>query len=72
MNAIELVQPDGRPDAEKTVSIVSHLFSQHILVYTCGVRGNIIRFMPPLNVPESVLDQLIDALDRSFSATRNQ
>jgi 4-aminobutyrate aminotransferase len=72
MNAIELVQSDGRPDPEKTASIVARLFSQHILVYTCGVRGNVIRFMPPLNVAETVLDQLIDALDQSFSATRKQ
>jgi 4-aminobutyrate aminotransferase len=72
MNAIELIQPDGRPDPEKTASIVAHLFSKHILVYICGVRDNIIRFMPPLNVTETVLDQMIDALEQSFSAMRKQ
>jgi 4-aminobutyrate aminotransferase len=70
MNAIELVKPDGRPDPEKTAAIVAHLFSQKILVYTCGVRGNIIRFMPPLNVEEPVLGRLIDALDQAFVADR--
>jgi len=70
MNAIEVVKPDGRPDPEKTAAIVTHLFSNKILVYTCGVRGNIIRFMPPLNVEETVLDQLLDALDQGFAATR--
>ena len=50
-------------------AIVAHLFSQRILVYTCCVRGNIIRFMPPLNVEEAVLQQLIPALEQSFFAT---
>jgi len=70
MNAIELVQSDDRPDPEKTSAIVAQLFAQKILVYTCGVRGNIIRFMPPLNIEEPVLDQLIDALDQAFGAVR--
>jgi len=70
MNAIELVKADGRPDPEKTASIVDRLFSQHVLVYTCGVYGNIIRFMPPLNIEESVLDHLMDVLDQGFSASR--
>lgn len=72
MNAIELIKPDGQPDPERTAAIVAHLLSQHILVYTCGVRGNIIRFMPPLNVEEAILQQLIDALEQSFLVTRKK
>ena len=72
MNALELIQPDGQPDPERTAAIVAHLLSQHILVYTCGVRGNIIRFMPPLNVEEAILQQLIDALEQSFLVTRKK
>jgi len=68
MNAIELTQPDGSPDAEKTAEIVSYMFSLKILVYTCGVRGNILRFMPPLNVETDILNQVADVLDQSFSA----
>jgi len=72
MSAIEIVKPDGRPDPDKTAAIVAHLFSQRILVYTCGVRGNVIRFMPPLNVEEAALQQLIAALEQSFSAVRKK
>ncbi|UCD77037.1 MAG: aminotransferase class III-fold pyridoxal phosphate-dependent enzyme [Desulfobacterales bacterium] len=72
MNAIELIEPGGSPDAEKAAAIVSHMFSQKILVYTCGVRGNILRFMPPLNVETDVLNQVIDVLDQSFFATRKE
>ena len=70
MNAIELVKADGQPDPERTAAIVAHLFSLHILVYTCGVRGNIIRFMPPLNIEEAVLIRLLEALDQSMAAAR--
>jgi len=72
MNAIELVKPDGAPDPEKTAAIVAFMFSQKILVYTCGVRGNILRFMPPLNVETAILNQVLDTLDQSFCATRKE
>jgi 4-aminobutyrate aminotransferase len=72
MNAIEIVNPDGGPNPEKTAAIVAHLFSQHILVYTCGVRGNVIRFMPPLNVEEAALQEVIAALEQSFLAVRKK
>jgi 4-aminobutyrate aminotransferase len=72
MNAIEIVKPDGGQDPEKAAAIIAHLFSQNILVYTCGARGNIIRFMPPLNVEEADLRQLIAALEQGFSAIRKK
>jgi 4-aminobutyrate aminotransferase len=69
MNAVELVQPDGSPDPEKAAAIVSYMFSQKILIYTCGVRGNIIRFMPPLNIETDLLDQIVEVLDHSLRQT---
>ncbi|MEW6262822.1 MAG: aminotransferase class III-fold pyridoxal phosphate-dependent enzyme [Thermodesulfobacteriota bacterium] len=69
MNAVELVKADGTPDPEKTTSVTAYLFSQKILVYTCGVKGNIIRFMPPLNVEKSAFDRLLEALDQGFSVS---
>lgn len=70
MNVIELVKPDGQPDPDKAGVIVSHLFSLKCLVYSCGVRGNIIRFMPPLNVEQDLLDRFLGLLEQSFQATQ--
>ncbi|MFH1137351.1 MAG: aminotransferase class III-fold pyridoxal phosphate-dependent enzyme [Pseudomonadota bacterium] len=66
MNAIELVKPNGDPDPDKTAAVIARLFAAKILVYSCGVKGNIIRFMPPLNVERSILDRLLEALEQSF------
>ncbi|OGP63144.1 MAG: hypothetical protein A2V65_03880 [Deltaproteobacteria bacterium RBG_13_49_15] len=69
MNAIELVKPDGEPDTERANSLVAHLFSRRILIYTCGVKGNIIRFMPPLNIEQGILESVVEILDEGFSVS---
>jgi 4-aminobutyrate aminotransferase-like enzyme len=48
---------------------VAHLFSRRILIYTCGVKGNIIRFMPPLNIEQGILESVVEILDEGFSVS---
>jgi 4-aminobutyrate aminotransferase len=70
MNAIELIHPDGSPDPKAAASVIADLLSKKILVYSCGVKGNTLRFMPPLNVEKNVLDHISQALDDSLSTVR--
>ena len=61
MSAIELVQngdPD-RPDAELTKQIAAHALADGVLLLTCGVRGNVIRFLPPLTIEPELLDKAL-------------
>lgn len=61
MCAIEIVKdgdPD-RPDPELTRAIALEALCEGVLLLTCGVRGNVIRFLPPLTIEK---DLLADAL----------
>lgn len=59
MSAIELVlQGDAeQPAAELTRQIAADAASRGVLLLTCGVRGNVIRFLPPLTIEQSVFDE---------------
>ncbi len=70
MNAVEFVKENGEPDPEKAGKVREYFFSRKTLVLTCGVNGQAVRFIPPLNIEEalldSVLDQLAEALGQGF------
>jgi 4-aminobutyrate aminotransferase len=68
MNAVELVQKDGKPNAELASAVARHLREKKILVLTCGFKGQAVRFIPPLNVENEHLDQVLDALDEALGA----
>lgn len=64
MCAIEIVVDDDadHPDAELTKAIAAEATRQGVMLLTCGVRGNVIRFLPPLTIGESLLGEALDAL----------
>ena len=41
--------------------LLSLLFG--VLTLTCGTFGNVLRFLPPLVMPEQLLDEALDVLD---------
>jgi 4-aminobutyrate aminotransferase/(S)-3-amino-2-methylpropionate transaminase len=62
MCAIEFVRngdPDN-PDAELTKAVAADALAHGVLLLTCGVRGNVIRFLPPLTIEPDVLDEALD------------
>jgi len=64
MNAIELVK-DGdanRPDADLTKAVAAEALAEGVLLLTCGVRGNVIRFLPSLTIEEELLAEALDTL----------
>jgi 4-aminobutyrate aminotransferase / (S)-3-amino-2-methylpropionate transaminase / 5-aminovalerate transaminase len=69
MVAIELVGPDGAsPDKEATGRIAAACHRQGLLVLTAGNRGNVIRFLPPLTMPEDLLAEGLEILDGALAA----
>ena len=61
MVAVEFVI-DGdaaRPDAARVARIVAEARKRGLLLLSCGVRSNVIRFLPPLTIP---FDQLEEGL----------
>jgi 4-aminobutyrate aminotransferase/(S)-3-amino-2-methylpropionate transaminase len=64
MSAIELVKNGDAdsPDAELTREIAAHALADGVLLLTCGVRGNVIRFLPPLTIEPEVLGEALDVV----------
>lgn len=64
MCAIEIVVNNDaeRPDADLTKAIAAEATRQGVILLTCGVRGNVIRFLPALTIGEALLGEALDTL----------
>jgi 4-aminobutyrate aminotransferase/(S)-3-amino-2-methylpropionate transaminase len=70
LQAVELVragtkEPD--PDLARAVATAAH--QRGVVVLTCGTYGNVLRFLPPLAMPDVLLNEACDVLDEVFAAT---
>ena len=64
MLAIELVEPGTtKPDAALAGKISAACHQQGVLTLTCGTYGNVLRFLPPLVMPEHLLDEALSILE---------
>ncbi len=73
MIGIELVTEGNTPDPDAFGAIASHALDSGMFILNCGPDGNIIRFIPPLNVSREDLDTGIDILAAGiakYEATR--
>jgi 4-aminobutyrate aminotransferase/(S)-3-amino-2-methylpropionate transaminase len=65
MVAIELVK-DGdraRPDSELTKSILAEGLKDGLVLLSCGVNANVIRFLPPLTASDELITEAMDRLE---------
>lgn len=71
MSAIELViaGDPAQPDPARTSAVVAEARARGLLLLQCGVRGNVIRFLPPLTIEEDILDEALDILADSLAET---
>jgi 4-aminobutyrate aminotransferase/(S)-3-amino-2-methylpropionate transaminase len=53
----------GQPDAAITAKIASAARAQGLVLLTCGMDGNVIRFLPPLSITDELLEQAFDILE---------
>ncbi|MBT8098727.1 MAG: 4-aminobutyrate--2-oxoglutarate transaminase [Gammaproteobacteria bacterium] len=61
MCAIELVEQGDcdRPDAEFAKTVAFRALDKGVILLTCGVRGNVIRFLPPLTIEPELLAEAL-------------
>ncbi len=60
--AIELVK-DGdseQPDAELAKTLLGLASQKGLILLTCGSRGNVIRFLPALNISDKLINEGMD------------
>jgi len=68
MCAIELVQ-DGNansPDPDLTREIAAQALDEGVILLTCGVRANVIRFLPPMTIEPELLAEALDVVANSI------
>jgi len=69
MVAVEFMKLGTRePDPEFTQRVQSSALQQGLLLLTCGVYGNVIRFLFPLTIPDAVLDEGLGMLANALAA----
>ncbi len=70
MRAVEIVGVDGHtPDADRTGRISAYCHSQGVVTLTCGTYGNVLRFLPPLSMPDHLLEEALDVLGEAVEST---
>jgi 4-aminobutyrate aminotransferase/(S)-3-amino-2-methylpropionate transaminase len=68
MVAIELVGADGfTPDKAAAARVAASCHAQGLLVLTAGTYGNVVRLLPPLVIPDDLLDEGLGILEAALS-----
>jgi 4-aminobutyrate aminotransferase len=69
MIACEFVNPQtGAPDADRTKQVQQAALGKGLLLLTCGVYGNVLRFLFPLTIEDDVFDEALLILDKVIGA----
>ncbi|WP_019939501.1 4-aminobutyrate--2-oxoglutarate transaminase [Bordetella sp. FB-8] len=67
MIAVEFHHPqDRRPNAELAAGIQKRALRNGLVLLTCGVHGNVIRFLFPLTIEDAVLDEGLHILSEAI------
>ncbi len=69
MVAVELVEPGTTtPDPATTQAVAHACHAAGLVVLTCGTFGNVLRFLPPLVIPDHLVAEGLDLVDQAFAA----
>ncbi|WJG24039.1 4-aminobutyrate--2-oxoglutarate transaminase [Vibrio furnissii] len=69
MMAIEFSDPSsGQPLQQFTKSIIDNAQQHGVILLSCGVKGNVIRLLPPLTIELDVLNEGLDKLEAIIKA----
>jgi 4-aminobutyrate aminotransferase len=68
MLAVEFCQPGGNtPDPDFTQKVRARALERGLMLLTCGVHANVIRFLFPLTIPDAVFAEALSILDASLA-----
>jgi 4-aminobutyrate aminotransferase len=67
MVAVEFRDPaTGQADAAFTKKVQAHALSNGLLLLSCGVHGNVIRFLVPLTISDALLEEALALLEQAL------
>jgi 4-aminobutyrate aminotransferase/(S)-3-amino-2-methylpropionate transaminase len=68
MIAVEVVAPGtSDADAASTSAVAKACHAAGVVVLTAGTYGNVLRFLPPLSMPEHLLDEAMTVIEEAFA-----
>ncbi len=66
MMAVEFAKPNGTPDADFVKQVIQRAQAAGLLLLSCGVYGNVIRFLYPLTIEDKVFDEALGLLAKAL------
>ena len=69
MVATEFTTPSGEPDKQTADAVRKKCLEDGLILLTCGSYGNVIRWIPPLIINDSHLDEALNVFQRSLVGT---
>lgn len=66
MVACEFRTPGGEPDAAFTRTVQTHALASGLILLTCGMDGNVLRFLFPLTIEQRVFDEAMEILQMAL------
>ncbi len=68
MIAMELVREGDaeKPAPELTEAVVAEAARNGLILLSCGVRGNVIRLLPPLTISDELIEESMDLLEKTL------
>ncbi len=70
MVAVEFMTVDSKlPDADFTKRVQAHALKNGLLLLSCGVYGNAIRFLYPLTISDAVMEEAMGILSAALRAS---
>ena len=71
MVAVEFANPSSHePDAGFTGRVRTEALKRGLILLTCGVYGNVIRFLAPITIPDAHFAEAMDILEDAVAAAR--
>jgi 4-aminobutyrate aminotransferase/(S)-3-amino-2-methylpropionate transaminase len=68
MQALEFVKPGTQePNAEAQAAIIKYCLQKGVLLLSAGTYSNVIRLLPPLVMPDDLLQEALSILDEAIS-----
>jgi 4-aminobutyrate aminotransferase/(S)-3-amino-2-methylpropionate transaminase len=69
MLAIEIVKAGTKdPDPALTSAVAKYCHGHGVVLLTAGTYSNVIRFLPPLTIPDELLTEGLDVVAEAFAA----
>jgi 4-aminobutyrate aminotransferase/(S)-3-amino-2-methylpropionate transaminase len=67
MRGLALTKKDGTPAAAEAKQLVGYCFNKGLSILACGIHGNVIRVLMPLNIEDDLLQKGLNIMEAGLS-----